>query len=83
MSRASTNEQAIGQLAEQFPAWHIWAARRGDGTPGDLMATRRRNLTTAELDAGLARTLPMGYGTDLRAQLAEQAEREDAMGGRP
>ena len=69
-------------IAAQFPAWRIWRARRGD-EPGELMATRRRDLTTAELDAGLARTLPMGYGADLRAQLAEQAEREDAMGGRP
>ena len=47
MSRASTDEQAIGQLAAQFPGWHIWAARCGDGTPGELMATRRRDLTTA------------------------------------
>ena len=78
----ASNEQIIDQLTGQYPGWHIWRARRGD-EPGELMATRRRNLTTDELNAGLARTLPMGYGADLRAQLAEQVRREDAMGGRP
>ena len=68
-------------LAADFPSWHVWQARRGDGTPGDLMATRRRDLSDEEMRRGLARTLPMGYGTDLRTQLAEQVRLEDALGG--
>ena len=73
------DERIIDQIAAQFPHWHIWRGRREDGTPGDLMATRRRDLTQAELDAGLARTLPMGFFGDLRTQLAEQERRERAL----
>jgi hypothetical protein len=66
-------------LAEEFPEWHLWCSRGGDGEPRALMATRRRMLTDTEIDAGLARTLPMGFHGDLRTQLAEQAEREDTL----
>jgi hypothetical protein len=45
------------------------------------MATRLRDLTDEELKAGLSCTLPVGYGTDVRTQLAEQAESENARGG--
>jgi hypothetical protein len=55
-------------------------SQAGDGT-GELMATRRRDLTADELAAGLARTLPMGHDPDLPAQLADQARREEAIGG--
>jgi hypothetical protein len=66
-------------LAAEFPEWHLWCSRGGDGEPCALMATRRRVLTDTEIHAGLARTLPMGFHGDLRTQLAEQAEREDAL----
>ena len=79
MSHTST-EQVIAQLTAQYPGWNVWRSNDGDG-PGELMATRRRVVTDTEMRAGLARTLPVGYHGDLRAQLAEQAEREDALGG--
>ena len=76
-----TTEEAMEQLAAEFPGWRFWCSQDGD-SPGELMATRRRDLTDAEVAAGLARTLPMGHNADLlRAQLAEQARLEDAMGG--
>jgi hypothetical protein len=86
MSRESTvcapaNNETIEQFNTEFPNWRFWFSRDGGGRPDELMATRRRDLTEAELDAGLACTLPMGRGADLRTQLAEQAERENALGG--
>jgi hypothetical protein len=76
------SEWIIEQITAQFPRWHVWRGRRGDGTPGDLMATRdRSDLTDAELAAGLAVTLPLGLSGDLRAQLAEQERLERALGG--
>jgi hypothetical protein len=66
-------------LAAQFPEWHLWCSRDVAGEPCALMATRRRVLTDVEMDAGLARTLPMGFFGDLRKQLTEQAEREDTL----
>jgi hypothetical protein len=74
-----TDDPTIRQIAEEHPSWHIWRSRNGD-QPGELMATRRRNLTDHEMNTGLAQTLPMGYGTDLREQLAEQARRETFLG---
>ena len=62
----------IADLEAQYPNWNIYVTRHPDGSPAALMATRRRHLTQAELDAGLALTLPMGFFGDLRAQLAEQ-----------
>jgi hypothetical protein len=78
---APTDKETIEQFSAEFPHWRFWCSRDGDGRPEELMATRRRDLTQAELDAGLASTLPMGHGADLREQLAEQAERERALGG--
>jgi hypothetical protein len=66
-------------LAAEFPEWRLWRSRGPNGEPCALMATRRRTLTGMEMNAGLARTLPMGYFGDLRKQLAEQAEREDTL----
>jgi hypothetical protein len=74
--------RAIEQIAAEFPAWRFWRGKRADGKPGELMATRRRYLTAAELAAGLAITLPMGLFGDLRTQLAEQAELERAFAER-
>jgi hypothetical protein len=74
-------EEIIEQFSTEFPHWRFWFTRDGDGQPDELMATRRRDLNEAELDAGLAYTLPMGHGGDLREQLAEQTERENALGG--
>jgi hypothetical protein len=74
-------EETIDQLAQEFPDWNIWATHNEDGTPATLMATRRRDLTQAELNAGLARTLPMGFFGGLRTQLAEQERRKNALGG--
>ena len=72
------SEEAAG-AAMRPPLSH--ATRHPDGSPATLMATRRRPLTQAELDAGLAYTLPMGFFGDLRTQLAEQTERERALSG--
>jgi hypothetical protein len=69
----------IADLAAQYPNWNIYLTRHQDGSPAALMATRRRHLTQAELDAGLALTLPMGFFGDLRTQLAEQEQRERAL----
>lgn len=74
-------DDLVTGLARQYPTWHIWRGRRADNSPGDPMATRRRDLSSAELDAGLARTLPMGYHGDLPTQLAEQAARESYLDG--
>jgi hypothetical protein len=71
--------EAAEQIAAEHPGWNVYATRHPDGTPAALMATRRRYLTQAELNAGLARTLPMGFFGDLRAQLAEQEQRERAL----
>jgi hypothetical protein len=47
-------ERIIEQITAQFPQWHIWRGRREDGSPGDLMATRRPLTITPE--PGEART---------------------------
>lgn len=67
-------------LAREYPQWHFWWSRDSGGEPSELMATRRRNLTADEIEDGLAPTLPMGFGGDLREQLAEQTRRERALG---
>ena len=71
----------IADLEAQYPNWNIYPTRHDDGTPGVLMATRRRHLTQTELDAGLAYTLPMGYFGDLPTHLAERQRRQNALGG--
>lgn len=77
----NATDEALDKLQAAFPGWRIWRTQDASG-PGELMATRRRALSDGEVEAGLARTLPMGHNPDLRAQLADQARREDTMGGR-
>lgn len=71
-------DQLQARLATEYPGWHFWRAVRGDGTLGDLMATRKAHITEGLLAKGLARTLPMGIGhnVSLEDQLAEQASIE-------
>lgn len=70
----------IAAIEADFPGWRIWVSRGTDGAPCELMATRRRDLTFWELEAGLAPTLPNGLLGDLREQLAEQTRRERSVG---
>lgn len=62
----------IEDLQTEWPGWNFWLT---DG--GTVMATRRRYLSTAEIRAGLALTLPDGVtGPPLVEQLAIQQEIE-------
>lgn len=78
-----TSDPDVSKLAEEFPNWRFWRGRTRTDEPGDLMATRRRDLSDHELRAGLALTLPLGVVADLRSQLVDQAKREDALGEGP
>ena len=69
------------RLQREFPSWRFWYGRRSDGQPGDLMATRRRVLSDAEMRAGLAHTLPMGLTVDLYEQLLRQSAIEHDLCG--
>lgn len=65
------------ELAAQYPGWRIWRAEHG---AGDLLATRKASITDAEVERGLARTLPVGLiNVDLAAQLAEQTRIEKTL----
>jgi hypothetical protein len=75
---ASSDEETIEQITAEYPGWRFWWSRDMDGVAVELMATRLRDLTNDELRAGLSCTLPVGYGTDLRKQLAEQVRLENA-----
>jgi hypothetical protein len=77
---ATAHAEEIIELSADWPGWRFWRTRGGNGRPGTVMATRRRDLTDAELYAGLAVTLPMGYDGDLRKQLHIQSLREEALG---
>lgn len=62
----------IEDLQTEWPGWHFWLTDQNN-----VMATRRRYLTTAEIKAGLASTLPDGVtGPPLVEQLATQQEIE-------
>lgn len=69
-------DQEVSELAQRWPDWRVWRSQLGDGEPGKVYATRRRDLTDREIRAGLARTLPAFYTEDhistLRRQLDEQ-----------
>lgn len=67
------------QLIREYPGWYFWRARRDDGSPGSLMATRKAPITDDHIRAGLARTLPYGVTGTLEEQLAEQTLREAAL----
>ncbi|GAB3669160.1 hypothetical protein GCM10027589_36260 [Actinocorallia lasiicapitis] len=73
MTQTDIEDQELVDLGKDWPDWRFW---RTDA--GTVMATRRRILSTDEVDEGLARTLPMGIGRSgqLVAQLAAQAHIE-------
>jgi len=66
-------------LQEKYSQWRFWYGRRSDGAPGDLYATRRRNLDAAEAAAGLAMTLPYGVTGTPAEQLEIQQQIEDRL----
>jgi hypothetical protein len=70
----------VSELARQYPAWKVWRSRIGEDICGEVYATRRKTLTSREVQAGLSPTLPIGYATNhlqtLRDQLAEQSQIE-------
>lgn len=79
----TSSDDDVQEFAAEFPGWRFWRGHDCAGRPGDLMATRTRHLTDAELSAGLACTLPVGVVGDLREQLVDQAKREAGLSGRP
>ena len=73
--RRATEPAEIQALSVQYPKWKIWAS-----SAGVVMASRRRDLTRTEINAGLALTLPFGAEDEsLRDQLAEQARIEKTL----
>lgn len=74
-----TLEKLQARLTRDYPGWYFWRARRDDGTPGSIMATRKAMITEDHLRAGLARTLPYGVTGTLEEQLAEQTLKEAAL----
>lgn len=71
-------DSRLAEFQGAWPQWRVWRT-----TAGTLMATRRRDLSDAELAAGLAMTLPAGVcGPSLPDQLAEQAAIEERLSAR-
>lgn len=62
----SGEELIANQLANEFPGWSFWRARRRDGSPGSWMATR---LDPA---AGTDPTLMAKDIPDMRQQATQQ-----------
>jgi hypothetical protein len=66
------SDQERERLQRQHSGWRVW---RSDG--GSWLATRRgRQLTQAQIDAGLATTLMENTAEELREALAGQARIE-------
>lgn len=80
------SDPEVSELARQYPDWKVWRSRIGEDIPGEVHATRRRDLTPSEIRAGLSPTLPVGYTADhhmqtLREQLARQSQIEADLHG--
>ncbi|GAB3677224.1 hypothetical protein GCM10027589_47440 [Actinocorallia lasiicapitis] len=74
-----TKDEEREKLQAGHPRWRVWRGRYADGSPGELYATRRRDLTDDEFAAGLAQTLPMGVTKTLAEQLAWQDRLDDEL----
>ncbi|HEV7934649.1 MAG TPA: hypothetical protein VGP70_20365 [Actinomadura sp.] len=69
------SDQERERLQQQHPAWRVWRANGGS-----WLATRRgRQLTEAQIHAGLATTLMEDTAEGLRAALIAQARIDDAL----
>jgi len=69
---AAESQPTPDALARRFSGWRFWWSHNDQGEQAVLNATRRRHLTDAELNNGLAQTLPYGHGSDLVNQLEQQ-----------
>ena len=63
------DEQSFTQLTLDFPRWHVWRTKAPGGTPASWAATPQGAGTLATVFADTAQ--------NLRAQLAELAERAE------
>jgi hypothetical protein len=73
----ASQDHELDRLKEMHPEWIFWKARAGG-----VCATRNRDLSNAEIYAGLAMTLiSMRHFADLATQLAEQDRIESSLTG--
>ena len=70
MSR--TDEQALADLAADFPAWHVWRSRDGRGRDHGWNATRRRKPGRGALSAGVLARVTAVSAAGLRGLLEQQ-----------
>lgn len=68
-NQAHCDDQALAELASEFPGHRIWRARRQDGAPGDWVATLH------DAAAGVDPTVVGADPVELRARLVEDRER--------
>jgi hypothetical protein len=73
MAATVAAEQKAAEVAQRYPGWHVWSARKGNAR----VATRMGNQRPPAKDGVWAQTLIADDWTQLEAQLAEQA-RHDA-----
>lgn len=70
-----TPDDVPGELAEDFPGWHIWRSTNR-GIPSGWCATREQPLTRDQEWVGMSRTLIEDNPEALVAQLRDQVDRE-------
>jgi hypothetical protein len=69
-ARHTAERQKAAEVAERFPGWHVWSARKGI----TRLATRTGNRTPPEPLGDWAQTVMADDWADLEQQLAEQAQ---------
>lgn len=65
-SQHATEQEALQKLAEEFPGWRIWRARKDDGSAGSWMATLHNPAS------GRYETLMRDSAEELREELVSQ-----------
>jgi hypothetical protein len=77
-ARHTADQQRAIEVAERFPGWVVWSARKGNAR----VATRTGNQAPPADDGTWTQTVIADTWTDLELQLAVQAQR-DAERARP
>jgi hypothetical protein len=72
-ARHTADQQRAAEVAERFPGWHVWSARKGN----TRVATRTRNQSPPAADDGTwTQTVIADDWTQLEAELAVQAQHD-------
>jgi len=70
-TRHTAERQRAAEVAERFPGWHVWSARKGNAR----VATRTGNQTPPDSDDSTwTQTVIADDWTQLEQLLAEQAQ---------